>query len=162
MERFAAQKAALDRGDKIENDALMSSAPRRRYSFCHTFGLAQGFLLLSLEYGFSQWAYCTELQLLSLLSEAPVGKAKKAEYEDARDRAVIALVSNCIAWREICREYGLDPHAMLRGMPFRERAEIAESIVLGMPHQEFLDLPEVRGCIDAMRDLVESVRRYWG
>jgi hypothetical protein len=51
---------------------------------------------------------------------------------------------------------------MLRGVPFREQAESIESIVLETPYGEFLDLPEVRGCIDAMRDLVESERRYWG
>src|SRR5688500_231314 len=68
-ERFAAFMAADIRDDKTEMHALISSAPRKTFSFPHTRGLTDGFEFLSSWHMIKQLGNCAIFFCLMAIPE---------------------------------------------------------------------------------------------
>jgi hypothetical protein len=124
-ERYPLIVAARSRGDEVEADRLIRSAPTKLFRIANYRGLAEAMLELSL------WHVCQLLESAALLEHAAGLLAnrgsfdpKRTEWEQkefrllmaARLRAYLFLVQT-EAWNRFCGELNLDPEAVLRDVP---------------------------------------------
>jgi hypothetical protein len=158
-ERFAALVAAGMRGDDQERDALLRSAPRKVFSFPNTYGLSDTFEFLSMWHVLNQLGYVASFYCL-----LGMGDDEREEIFDGALAGLLFFLTNCEAWRAICKEYGVDPEKILEGLPFAEIMTMTELVALRVYDALYnapLELPELQETIDGLRAVIETKRKDW-
>jgi hypothetical protein len=136
-ERLPLIMAAAARGDAVEKQRLIASAPRLTLTVPHHFGLAQALneaasghlhILLVLAAEFWQaWGRCGWLTLSEAMVRPRRRKTRKrrakAEYSAdvqlycrMRYQAYL-FVTDVDGWKQFCNEWSVDPEALLNFMP---------------------------------------------
>lgn len=152
-ERFSLLVAAGARGDDNEREALLATAPSKTWRVPTTRGLGEAFNFVSLWHIMNQLGYAASLYCLLQIGDD----------EEILDGALAGLwhfLTNCEAWRAICKEYGVDPEKILEGLPFIEIIDMTELLARRM-YDTPLELTELQETIDSLRAIIETKRKEW-
>ncbi len=158
-ERFSAIAAAAARKDNTELDALMSAAPRVSYRVPNTFGISHGFFRAADWYIMAQYGRAASFYCLANYNHYPA--AEDTEISDALGNLQKELWINRKAFETICKEYGVEPAAMLEGYPFNEVLEMAFITIEFANKLSPLPLDGLDQCVNGMRALIEDHRQQW-
>lgn len=142
QERLALVLAASARGDDVEQDRLMQSAPRFALTAPHHFGLIESFLMLS------------KLQFMELLDLAgtylgafgAIGAKRKQEREAAWEEVMLLgyyFQTYLAGWRQFCAAMHFEPEVMWNTYPGYRTIQCAEQVVgpnpeTGLPGPAFV------------------------
>jgi len=166
-ERFALIVAARGRNDDQEQDALLRSAPRKIFSFPNTYGILDSFDWLAMWHVMNQLGLCASAYYLTTVVEnerelTGVKIASKPfNFRDALDFLFKKIVTNCEAFRVICKEYGVDPEKILEGLPYIEMIELTELTARTADIDTLLELPELQETIEGLRAVIEHKCKSW-
>lgn len=166
-ERFALLVAASARGDDQDREALLRSAPRKVFSFPNTYGLSDAFEWLAMWHGMNQLGICASAYYLAIVveDESENTHVKIAgepfSFGDALDILFKRIVTNCEAWRVICKEYGVDSEKILEGLPYIEMIELTELTARERYFDAPLELPELQETVNGLRAVIEHKRKDW-
>ena len=158
-ERFAAIAAAATRKDDAELDALMSTAPRVSYRMPNTFGISRGFIHAMDWYIMAQYGRAASFYCLANYNHQPA--AEDAEITDTLIMIQKDLWVNRKAFEAICKEYGVEPAAMLEGYPFNEVLEMVFITIEFANQLSPLPLDGLEACTNGMRKVIEDYRQQW-
>jgi hypothetical protein len=167
-ERFALIVAAAARDDKADRTALIDSAPRRRWSVPHTWGISQGFIALTDYHLINQLGAAATIWLMSYWGEdgdqefTDPATGERYSITEAHALAVRRFVENADAFKAVCEEYKVDPGAFNGMYPLYDMMLVFTEIAarkfaegLGM---EFPELEETK---KAYRLIVEKHIKDW-
>jgi hypothetical protein len=167
-ERFALIVAAGVRNDDQELDALLRSAPRKVFSFPNTYGLSDAFIFLSMWHVMNQLGLCASVYYIAIVGEDESKlkgvkiAGKPFTFGDGMDFLFTRIMTNCEAWRVICKEYGVDPEKMLEGYPYIEMIDLTELTARTAYLDAPLELPELQETIiNGYREVIETKRKQW-
>ncbi|MEK6753468.1 MAG: hypothetical protein AABZ00_14520 [Chloroflexota bacterium] len=166
-ERFALLVAAGARKDDQDRDALLRSAPRKVFSFPNTYGLSDAFEWLAMWHVMNQLGLCASAYYITIVveDESELTGVKIAgrpfNFEDALDFLFMRIMTNCEAWRAICKEYGIDPEKILEGLPYIEMIELSELTARAAYLDAPLELPELQETVNGYREVIETKRKQW-
>ena len=164
-ERFAAIVAAASRNDEQEREALLQSAPRKSFSVPHTWGLSDAFQFLSMWHAMNQLGYAVFFYFLLQMGDVDEREiqieGKAIRFSDGFLLAQQRVLEGCEAWRQICKEYGVDPAVMLEGLPCLEMIQMIELIMRAANQDNPLELTNLQETIDGYREAIEHKRREW-
>jgi hypothetical protein len=174
VERLPLLHAAAARGDDVERDRLMRSAPRVTYSVPDHFGLAQAFDEISM------------FHLLDLLDTAAEYHRAlwiaESEEDDVAGRMLdVALMNGYVfkvhlqGWRLFCSEHGFDPERYWSLLPGCETIRRTEKLAA---HAAFLaegaaayverlggkgeDLKTAESVAESLRAALKQLTQWWG
>jgi len=138
-ERLALLIAASFRGDPLDRQRLVDSAPRAAYVIPHHHGLAQALseaatmhllTLLEVAATFWQWWGLWGWGELRRQSRSVLDQAGAAAPKDAKDEEKKLVRTMCMAryqaylfvthregWRQFCKEWPIEPDALLQSKP---------------------------------------------
>lgn len=154
-ERFAAMIAADMRGDDQEHDAIMQSAPKKTFAIKEHYGLAIGFERLSM------FHHIRQLENAGLLLLA--SKIENPQDPDTLFQSVCVITkryqTGAAAWAALCKEYGIDPHALTQDLPGNSVLDWANCFADLL--QDDQDLPELQMYLDNFRQSVEKMAGDW-
>jgi hypothetical protein len=181
FERVPLIAAAASRGDEVERDRLVRSAPRTRYRLPDYHGLADALTDLSL-------IHATEVLQLGLFQqrlwgavddweEFVLGEADQARTDRVRGMARVTAYLVCVqidAWRLLCADLQMDPEAMLKDLRCYESMRYAEeearlvawtwdeaNTVLARSGRETVKLPTAEGAAKSMRAFIDGRVASW-
>ena len=158
-ERFSAIAAAAARKDNTELEALMSTAPRVSYRMPNTFGISHGFIRAMDWYIMAQYGRAASFYCLANYNHYPA--AEDTEITDALRNLQKDLWVNRKAFETICKEYGVEPAAMLEGYPFNEVLEMVFITIEFANKLSPLPLDGLDQCVNGMRAVIEDHRQQW-
>jgi hypothetical protein len=164
-ERFAALHAAALREDEQERKALLQSAPRKHWSLPDTHGLSDAFEWLSTWHVMNQLGYAAGLFWLMQMDDlgeedVHIGE-QTVNFGDAFSLLQRRILEGWEAWRAICKEYGIDPDAILEGLPHVETMEMTELIMRAASHASPIELTDLQATINGYRRAIETKRKQW-
>jgi hypothetical protein len=162
-ERFSLLTAAKVRDDTQERAAILAATPRKRWDVPTTRGLGDAWETLSYFHVIMQLGYIASLYSLLFyeVDELAINdRGEKIKQDDALLLIQRRMITSREAWRAVCKDYGVDPAAMIEGLPFSEMIDINELIIAAANDGkiETLDLQEN---IDALKGAIETLRKDW-
>lgn len=162
-ERFSLLTAAKVRDDAQERAAILAATPRKRWDVPTTRGLGDAWETLSYFHVIMQLGYIASLYSLLFydVDELSINdRGEKIKQDDALLLIQRRMITSREAWRAVCKDYGVDPDAMIESVPFSEMIEINELIVAAANDGKIepLDLQEN---IDALKGAIETLRKDW-
>lgn len=162
-ERFSLLTAAKVRNDTQERAAILAATPRKRWDVPTTRGLGDAWETLSYFHVIMQLGYIASIYSI-LFFDAGEIKLNDSDKKITQDDAILftqrRMITSREAWRAVCKDYGVDPAAMIESLPFSELIELNELIVTAANDGkiELLDLQEN---IDALKGAIETLRKDW-
>lgn len=162
-ERLAAMIAALGRKDWNEYHKLGRSAPKgKMIQVRDTHGLLEAFELAAMFHMILQLGNLATFYFLMSLEDDQKVNVKEYDTDDAIDKCLQNIIENGEAWREICKEYNLDPIDALATLPFREFARISETIAnLSIALENKGMEPDIESATNTYREMIEKTRAQW-
>jgi hypothetical protein len=177
FERLPLIIAAMNRGDDVEADRLVQSAPRIHVRLADYYGLADGLMRVTFSHMIVHFDLIVRFVLAAATVEklegTDVGKRKKAE-KDLRMLGYRICVG-ADAWKRLCSEVKVEPEMLLGHLPgygaMRAAEETARMFAL-TPEEaaaclrksegEEAELPTVEGSAKEMRQFIDERRVWWG
>ena len=162
-ERFRAMIAALGRKDWNEYHKLGRTAPKgNTFTVRNTHGLLEAWELLAFFHMVLQLGNLATFYFLMSLEDDQKVNVKGYEPDEAIEKCLTNIVENSEAWRNVCKEYNLDPQDALAALPFREFATIGEvianlSLTIGGEAIE----PDFESATNTYREMIERTRAQW-
>jgi hypothetical protein len=172
FERLPLIAAAAGRGDDVELDRLMRSAPRAHYRLPDYHGLGEVLTLMSL-------FHATQVLQLGLLKqqflltandweEFVVDEADQARAKHMYGMARVAAYRVDVqidAWRRLCADLHFDPEIMLKDLPCYDQMRFAEEAarVAACTREEadaFFARPGREAVALTAEDLAKSMRAF--
>lgn len=154
-ERFAAIVAADMRGDAQEYQALFDSAPRKTFAVKEHYGISLAFERLGMFHQIRQLEYAG-LMILATYIDAP-------KYRDELFKGLGMIAkryqTGAAAWAALCKEYGIDPHAITQDLPGASVLNWASRLAELL--QDDQDLPELQAYLDDFRESIEKMAGDW-
>ncbi len=162
-ERFSLLTAAKVRDDEQERAAILAATPRKRWDIPTTRGLGDAWETLSYFHVIMQLGYIASLYSVLFFDAGEVAlnsSGEKIKQDDALLLIQRRMITSREAWRAVCKDYGVDPAAMIVGIPFSEMIELNELIVAAASDGKIepLDLQEN---IDSLKGAIETLRKDW-
>ena len=150
-ERFSLLMAAVNRGDDADRQTLLQTAPRKTYSIPTTWGLGRAFEQAADWYIMQQLGNCAAFYYLIINETEP------AQLETIQRN----FLTMATAWREICAEYGADSNHLIDGLPYTAMIDLTEITIQAGNDDAPLDLPGLPDNKNALRELIETLRKDW-
>jgi hypothetical protein len=154
-ERFAAICAADLRGDDQERKALHDTAPKKTFAIKHHYGFWLAFERLSM---FHQIRQLENAGLLILASQIDKPQDPDGLFESICNLAK-RYQTGAAAWAVLCKEYGIDPHALTQDLPGAGVLDWASRLAELL--QDDQDLPELQAYLDDFRESIEKMAGDW-
>lgn len=183
-ERLPLIVTAADRGDDLEHQRLLDSAPKNYFRVPDYFGLATSFDRLARMHAMSQLSRACSFWSawgLLLAYDTPDVGLKRPDLLD-QDRLAAArrgarltacrLLNDAEAWKKLCVGLGIDEHSLLRHLPGYQTIVTTENLAAELiftpkeaTGEEDATSPAPLGNADsdvqAMRDFLDAETRKW-
>lgn len=167
-ERLSAMIAALGRDDMSEYMTLGKTAPKgKTFTVRDSHGLLDAFEFAAMWHMISQLGNIAIFNYLCLMDEQNANieiKDHETKFpipmHDALDLSARRIVEGAEAWREICKEYNLDPQDALQPLPYIELIETEELMAAGACKiREIATDPSAE--IEGYREIIKRKRAEW-
>ena len=162
-ERFSLLTAAKVRDDTQERTAILAATPRKRWDVPTTRGMGDAWETLSYFHVMMQLGYIASFYSILFFDPGQLA-LKDSDKKYTQEEGILLIhrrmMTSREAWRAVCKDYGVDPAAMIEGLPFVDMIELNELIVAAANDGKIepLDLQEN---IDALKSTIETLRKEW-
>ena len=159
VERFKLLNLALARGDDADLTALQQSAPRKTWAIPTTRGLVEAFEFLSFWHIMTMQETNALFHLLEFIGD---GDYTIEGYSRLDLLAMIRrrTLARDAAWREVCKEYGIDPDELTGDLPGAESVRFFVDVMKRYNELVPVDVDSAEYIAD-LRGVIEHYREQW-
>ena len=167
-ERYPLIVRAVLRDDEADRRALMDTAPKVRFTFPHTIGLAEGFTKLIHFYISEQLGRAALIFMLIGFDDdrhqfKTTAHGEPITLGDAIELSARRFMEGLEAWQVICKEYNLDPALISEYCQHEHVLNFAEITIRAWYGEDYSTalLTGLESTIAGFREVIERERVSW-